>query len=84
MSKEEEREQLNIYNIPANYSDSGRLFGGMVQTRNLIEVLIIVGILSLQEMRSGQLEPLREVRQLSIQTPARYRLKSTHHLKNMI
>lgn len=51
MAKEEEREQLNIYNIPANYSDSGRLFGGMVQTRNLIEVLIIAGILGYLELQ---------------------------------
>ena len=32
MPKDEDREQLNIYTVPANYNDSGRMFGGSVQT----------------------------------------------------
>ena len=51
MAKEEDREQLNIYNIPANYNDSGRLFGGMVQTRNLVEVIVLVGIIGYLELK---------------------------------
>lgn len=42
----EEREYNNIYAIPANYTDSGKIFGGMLELRNTIEaalVLILVG-----------------------------------------
>lgn len=35
----EEKEYSNVYAIPANYTDSGKLFGGMVETRNAIEAL---------------------------------------------
>lgn len=38
----EEREVNNIYAIPANYTDSGKLFGGMLETRNTIEAIILV------------------------------------------
>ena len=30
-------EYSNIYHIPANYTDSGKLFGGMLEVRNTIE-----------------------------------------------
>ena len=42
----EEREYSNVYVIPANYTDSGKLFGGMVETRNAVEagaLVILVG-----------------------------------------
>lgn len=42
----EEREYNNIYAIPANYTDSGKIFGGMLELRNTIEaalVLVLVG-----------------------------------------
>ena len=42
----EEREYSNIYAIPANYTDSGGVFGGMLETRNTIEtcfLLLLVG-----------------------------------------
>lgn len=42
----EEREYNNIYAIPANYTDSGKIFGGMLELRNTIEaalVLILIG-----------------------------------------
>jgi len=42
----DEKEINNIYTIPANYTDSGRLFGGMIETRNAIEtaaLLLIIG-----------------------------------------
>ena len=32
----EEKEYSNVYAIPANYTDSGKLFGGMVETRNAV------------------------------------------------
>ena len=43
-------EEEKIYAIPANYTDSGRLFGGMVSTRNAIETLIIVVSLGYVEL----------------------------------
>jgi len=38
----EEREFNNVYTIPANYTDSGRLLGGMLEIRNAIEAAILV------------------------------------------
>ena len=43
-------EEEKIYAIPANYTDSGRLFGGMVSPRNAIETLIIVVSLGYVEL----------------------------------
>ena len=34
-------EKSNDYAIPANYTDSGRLFGGMVEARNAVEALVL-------------------------------------------
>jgi hypothetical protein len=42
----DEKEYSNIYAIPANYTDSGKLLGGMLETRNTIEtcfLLLLVG-----------------------------------------
>jgi hypothetical protein len=42
----DEREFNNVYAIPANYTDSGKLFGGMLETRNTVEtafLLLLVG-----------------------------------------
>ena len=33
----DEKEFSNVYAIPANYTDSGKLLGGMLETRNTIE-----------------------------------------------
>ena len=41
----DDKEYNNIYTIPANYTDSGRLFGGMIETRNAIETAILLFIL---------------------------------------
>ena len=38
-------EENQIYAIPANYTDSGRLFGGTIAPRNALETLIITVIL---------------------------------------
>ena len=43
-------EEEKIYAIPANYTDSGRLFGGMVSMRNAIETLVIVVSLGYVEL----------------------------------
>ncbi len=42
----EEKEYSNVYAIPANYTDSGKLLGGMIETRNAVEagfLVILVG-----------------------------------------
>ncbi len=42
----EDREYSNIYTIPPNYTDSGKLLGGMLETRNTVEagiLLVLVG-----------------------------------------
>jgi len=40
-----ENEHSNIYHIPANYTDAGKWFGGMLEIRNTIEAVILVGLL---------------------------------------
>jgi len=37
-----DREVNNLYAIPANYTDSGKLFGGMLEIRNTIEAVLLV------------------------------------------
>lgn len=42
----DDKEYSNIFAIPPNYTDSGKLFGGMLETRNTIEtgfLLLIFG-----------------------------------------
>jgi hypothetical protein len=42
----EDNEFSNVYAIPANYTDSGKLLGGMLDTRNTVEtgfLLLLVG-----------------------------------------
>lgn len=38
----EDKEYSNVYAIPANYTDSGKLFGGMVDTRNAVEAVLLL------------------------------------------
>lgn len=38
----DDKEYNNVYTIQANYTDSGKLFGGMIDTRNAIETVILV------------------------------------------
>lgn len=33
-------DENQTYSIPANYTDSGKLFGGMLKPRNAIETLL--------------------------------------------
>ena len=46
----EEKEFSNVYAIPANYKDSGKLLGGMVETRNAIEAVFLVILLGYPEL----------------------------------
>ncbi len=38
----DEKEYSNIYAVPANYTDSGKLMGGMLETRNTIETAFLL------------------------------------------
>ena len=38
----ENAEFNNVYAIPANYTDSGKLLGGMLETRNAVETVALV------------------------------------------
>ena len=52
----EEKEFNNVYNIPPNYTDSGKLLGGMLETRNTIEaaaLLLLVGYPELMWLHLG-------------------------------
>jgi len=46
----DEKEYNNVYAIPANYTDSGKIFGGMIETRNAIETVILVLIVGYPEL----------------------------------
>ena len=46
----EEKEYSNVYAIPASYTDSGKLFGGMVETRNAVEAVFLVILLGYPEL----------------------------------
>ncbi len=46
----EEKEYSNVYVIPANYTDSGKLLGGMVETRNAIEAVLLVALVGYPEL----------------------------------
>ena len=46
----DEKEYSNVYAIPANYTDSGKLLGGMVDTRNAIEAVLLVILVGYPEL----------------------------------
>ncbi len=46
----DEKEYSNVYAIPANYTDSGKLFGGMVETRNAVEAVALVVLVGYPEL----------------------------------
>ena len=46
----EEKEYSNVYAIPANYTDSGKLLGGMVETSNAIEAVFLIGLVGYPEL----------------------------------
>jgi len=46
----DDREYNNLYAIPANYTDSGKLLGGMLEVRNTIEAVIIVALVGYPEL----------------------------------
>ena len=57
----DEQEFSNVYHIPANYTDSGKLLGGMLETRNAIEAGIVVLIIGYPELMWLPAKPLTKV-----------------------
>ena len=47
----QEKENEIIYSIPPNYTDSGKIFGGMVVLRNLVEAILLVLVLGFVEFK---------------------------------
>ena len=45
-----EKEYSNIYAIPANYTDSGKILGGMLEPRNAVETGILLIVLGYPEL----------------------------------
>ena len=46
----ENAEFNNVYAIPANYTDSGKLLGGMLETRNAVETVALVILVGYPEL----------------------------------
>lgn len=46
----EEREYSNVYAIPANYTDSGKLLGGLLEVRNAVETGFLLALLGYPEL----------------------------------
>lgn len=46
----DDREYNNVYVIPANYTDSGKLFGGMLEPRNTVETAILLLVIGYPEL----------------------------------
>ena len=42
-------DENNVYVIPANYTDSGKLFGGMIAPRNAVETVLLLALLGYLE-----------------------------------
>ena len=45
-----EKEYNNTYAIPANYTDSGKLLGGMLEVRNTVEAIFVIGLIGYPEV----------------------------------
>lgn len=50
MNNLDEKEYNNIYAIPANYTDSGKILGGMLEPRNAVEAVILLVALGYPEL----------------------------------
>lgn len=45
-----EFDNSGFYPVPANYTDSGRLFGGLCEVRNTMEAVVLVALLGYPEL----------------------------------
>lgn len=46
----DEKEYSNVFAIPANYTDSGKILGGMLEPRNAVETVFLVALLGYPEL----------------------------------
>lgn len=46
----EKSEHSNVYAIPANYTDSGKILGGMLEPRNAVEAVFLVVLVGYPEL----------------------------------
>jgi hypothetical protein len=46
----DEKEYSNVFAIPANYTDSGKLFGGMLEVRNTVETCLLLLLIGYPEL----------------------------------
>lgn len=46
----DEKEYSNVFAIPANYTDSGKILGGMLEPRNAVETVLLVALLGYPEL----------------------------------
>ena len=46
----DDKEFSNVFSIPANYTDSGKILGGMLEPRNAIEALILIVLIGYPEL----------------------------------
>ncbi|MBQ7004545.1 MAG: PrgI family protein [Oscillospiraceae bacterium] len=46
----DEKEYSNVYAIPANYTDSGKILGGMLEVRNAVETVLLVALVGYPEL----------------------------------
>lgn len=47
----DEKEFNNVYAIPANYTDSGKLLGGLLETRNTVEAVMLVMLVGYPQLK---------------------------------
>ena len=46
-----EKENQTLFVIPTNYTDSGKLFGGMLETRNALEAILLLLVVGYPELK---------------------------------
>lgn len=46
----DDREYSNIYTIPPNYTDSGKLLGGLLEVRNTVEAGVLLALVGYPEL----------------------------------
>lgn len=46
----DDKEFNNVFSIPANYTDSGKILGGMLEPRNAVEALFLIVLFGYPEL----------------------------------
>lgn len=56
-----DEKEYTVYVIPANFTNAGRIFGGMFALRNAVEMIFLVAIVGFLEFSILQTEVIRAV-----------------------